>query len=226
MRWRARVPRLARDDAELHHLACRVGVCAREIDTRLAAAEGFVRPDVPQQYFGSRREAGEVDDDVGALGGPQQKPRRLDGCGQKAAIRSDLPEAMIRFAELEDQETRVATIEQAQTIAPRLDFQVRPRAAIDDQRIAEEFRIPDRRDVAPWNVRSGKAVEEFATVRIEQRTIDVERPILDDDGNLVVAHRWWIARRRRRSRQTAAHRVPGPAAQQGETGRPCVDVEP
>src|SRR5512134_3003664 len=58
-----------------------------------------------------------------------------------------------------------------------LDLREGPCAAVGDDRVGEELRVPDRRHVARAgpDVRAGETVEELATVRIEERAVGVER---------------------------------------------------
>ena len=49
--------------------------------------------------------------------------------------------------EVEDQEARLAAVEEAEAVAPLLDVQERPGVAVHHDRVAEELRVPDRRDV-------------------------------------------------------------------------------
>src|SRR4030095_9393042 len=59
----------------------------------------------------------------------------------------DLPERK-PVAHLEDQEPRVAAVQEAQPVAPLLDLEEGPGLAVDDHRVPEELRVEDRRDVA------------------------------------------------------------------------------
>ena len=65
---------------------------------------------------------------------------------QIAAFGPDLPHFHARMIELEDQEARVATVQQSEAITSRLHLQVRPGKAVDDDHVAEEFGIPNGRD--------------------------------------------------------------------------------
>ena len=64
--------------------------------------------------------------------------------------------------------------------------QDRPRPTVHDDAVAEELGVPDRRDVAVGDERSTEAVEERPGVRIEERAVAVERPVLDRERDLVV----------------------------------------
>src|SRR4029453_4599924 len=97
---------------------------------------------------------------------------------QEAAVRADLPEWNHRSHrpaghgigdQLENQEARVAAVEEAEPIAPRLDLEDRPGAAVDHQRVPEELRVEYRRDVTGWDVGATKVGEEFARGRVERR---------------------------------------------------------
>src|SRR5215207_8244375 len=126
-------------------------------------------------------------------------------------------------------------VEEAEAVAPLLHLQRRPRGAVDDDRVAEELRVPDRRDVAlaaaggvgherDPQLRGIEPLEERAVVGIKQRTVGRERAVLDRDRNLVVGRPGRIAERRRGTRQDSHDRVSGSAAKQVEAGWPGVDV--
>jgi hypothetical protein len=76
---------------------------------------------VLQHDLGADGDVGEVDDHVGALRRPQQEPRELDRDGQEATLGAELPERQ-PVAQLEDQEPRVAAVEEAEPVAPLLDL--------------------------------------------------------------------------------------------------------
>jgi hypothetical protein len=65
------------------------------------------------------RHVREVDDHVRALGRAEQDLRQLDRLGQKAALVADLPERQPAL-QPQDQEARVAAIQQAQAVPPPL----------------------------------------------------------------------------------------------------------
>jgi hypothetical protein len=88
--------------------------------------------------------------------------------------------------ELQDQDAGVAAVEAADAIAASLDLQEGPGAAVDHDGVAEEFRVPDGRDIAARNIGSAEAVEELTGTRVEQRRVGVERPVLNRDGDLIV----------------------------------------
>ena len=72
----------------------------REVCSGIAAAERLVRAFVDQDRLGADREAGEVDDDVGALGRRHQELVELHRRRQEAALGADLPEGQRRPAGL------------------------------------------------------------------------------------------------------------------------------
>ena len=75
--------------------------------------------------------------------------RRTDRLVEQTAIGADLPDrrpgtvrGCTRDRQLE--KTRIAAVEDAKAIAPRLDIQIRPGLAVDDDRVAKELRDPER----------------------------------------------------------------------------------
>ena len=140
----------------------------------------------------AQRHIGEVNDHVGALGRTHEQlaaveRRHIDWRGQEATLVADLPYLHAGdVAEIQDQEARVAAIEEAETIAPLFDIEEGPGVAIDHDAVAEELGVPDRRDIGVWDVRPSDAIEEGARVRIEERAVAVEGAILDGDRDLVV----------------------------------------
>ena len=192
-------------DDELQHLARRLRVGRREVRPRRPAPERLVRPLVDQEELGAFGQPGEVDEHVGALGRRQQQLAQGHRGGQEAPVGADLVEGQRRRdgprgarvgRELEDQEARVAAVEEPEAVAARLDRQHRPGAAVDDHRVAEDLRVPDRRDVALGDVGAGEAVEDGATRRIAERAVRGEGAVLDRERDLVGAR----PRRHRRGR--------------------------
>ena len=139
-------------------------------------------------------------------------------------------------AEVEDEEARLAAVEETEAIAALLDSEERPRAPVDHDRVAEEFGVPDRRELPLRDEVPDDSVEELARVGVEQRPILVERAILHRDRDLpvglvrreLVVLPWRRAGKGRRASVSAVEDciVAGrPAADEVEARRPCVDVE-
>jgi hypothetical protein len=175
----------------LHDLTGAVGVGEVEVAGRLAAAEGLVRPDVLEDVVPDGN-VGEVDDHVRPLGETHEEAvlvvrREIHRGGEEPAFVADLPHLDAGdTAEVEDQEARLAAVEEAEPVATLLDLEERPRVAVDHDHVAEELGVPDRRDVAVRDIRTGDPVEELAAVRVKERAIDVERAVLDRDRDLSV----------------------------------------
>src|SRR5829696_6325501 len=166
--------------------------------------------------------------------GPSSISGRLDRRGQEAALVADLPQRQ-PVGEAQNQEARVAAVQEAEAVASLLHVERGPGGAVDDDRVAEELRVPDRRDVAraaagrighERDLQLGRveAFEECAVVGVGQRAVLGEGAVLDRDRDLEVVQARRVAERRRRTREDALHGVAGSAAQQVEPGRPSVDV--
>jgi hypothetical protein len=116
---------------------------------------------------------GEIDDHVGSLGQTHQQPvgvirREVDGSCEKSALVADLPRLDPGdAAEVEDEEPRLAAVKKPQSVAAPLDSEERPRAPVDHDHVAEELRIPDRRELAIWDVVLDDAVEERTRIRVK-----------------------------------------------------------
>ena len=111
-------------------------------------------------------------------------------------------------------------------IPARLDLQLRPGAAVDHHGVAEELRVPDRRDVAGRDVGAGEVVEERAAGRVEQRAVAVEA---SGPGRPRGARSSGCRAGRPAAgpaRQHPRGQIRGAAAEQVEAGRPGVDVDP
>ena len=140
-----------RHDAELHDLAGGRRVGRVEVDAGDPAAERLVGPEVAEDVAADRH-VREVDDDVGALGEAHQEPVAAAGGdvhrgGEEAALVADLPDLDAGdVREVEDQEARLAAVEEAEPVAPLLDDLERPGVAVDHDRVAEELGVPDRRE--------------------------------------------------------------------------------
>jgi hypothetical protein len=143
---------LARDDTEFEHLPGGLGIRRLEVNAGPASAERLVRPEVPQ-HIAPRTDAREVDDHVRALGRPEQhvttELRQVDRLREKASLVADLPRLGAGHrAPVEDEEARLAAVEDPKPVAALLDCEVRPARAVDDDHVAEELRVPDRREGA------------------------------------------------------------------------------
>jgi hypothetical protein len=169
----------------------------REIHAGDAAAERRIGREVPEHDRGAGRHVREVDDHVGPFGRREQQLLDLHGGGEEPEIAADLPEAQAGAIEREQEEPRVAPVQHAEAIAPLLDLEVRPGAAVHHHHVAEELGVPDGRDITRpatrgvWRERDLQlsplhALEERARVGVEQRAVGVERAVLDGERDLVV----------------------------------------
>ncbi len=143
--------------------------------------------------------------------------------------------------EVQDQEARLAAVEEAEAVTPLLHDLEWPGIPIDHDAVAEELGIPNGREAAFHpalrNERPHDGVEELARVRIEQRTVGVERPILDGDRDLVirlvrrelvVGFRGGAGQDGRQAGPAVEHRgvAVGSATHDVESGGPGIDIEP
>jgi hypothetical protein len=133
-----------RHDAELHDLTGAVGVGDVEVAGRLATAEGLVRADVLEDVVPDGN-VGEVDDHVRPLGEAHEEAvlvvcREIHRGGEEPAFVADLPRLDAGdAAEVEDQEARLAAVEEAEPVATLLDLEERPGVAVDHDHVAEEL---------------------------------------------------------------------------------------
>ena len=152
---------------------------------------GSSGPTLPSTWFPDRH-VREVHDQVGPLGEPHQEPAGVVGGqvhrrSQEAALVADLPHLDARDgAEVEDEESRLAAVQEAEPVPALLDDLERPRGAVRDEHVAEELRVPDRRELADGDVVADDLIEERPRVGVEQRPVVVERAILHGDRDLVV----------------------------------------
>jgi hypothetical protein len=243
LRWCRRVGGGGGDDAELHDLAGGVRIGDREVIAGLPAPERFIRPHIPEDVVPDR-DVREVDDHVGALGEPHQDPvvvvrGDVHRGSEEAALIADLPDLdAADLVEVEDQESRLAAIEEPEPVAPLLDDLEWPGVAVDHDGVAEELGVPDRREALHPTFRDERpdeAVEVGPSVRVEQRSVIVEGAVLDRDRDLVVGlvGRELVIRLRGGAGQdgrAAVARVEGDVirstANEIETGRTRIDVEP
>ncbi len=203
-------------------------------------AVGLVRAEVAQDVVPGR-DVGEVDDHVGALRGGEEEPagiclHHVVGGGEQAAVVADLvDEHSGDRREVEDQEARVAPVEQAQPVPALVHGVEGPHPTVDHQGVAEELRVPHRGDTALGHERALEAVEERAGVGVEQGAVGVERAVLDRQGDLAVGLGAAVALASGRSGEDS--RRSGPRVENGrvaarttahdeEPGRAGVDVEP
>ena len=172
-RRRRRVGGQRRDNLELHDLAGRCRIRNREVDTRHATAKRLIRTDVAE-YVVAHRDVGEIDDHVGALGQAHQQPvagsREVDRRREETALVADLPDLDTRnVGKVQDQHAGLAAVQEAEAIATLLYGLERPGVAVDHDRVAEELRIPDRREAhVSRDKRADDRVEELPCVRVEQ----------------------------------------------------------
>ena len=168
--------------------------------------------------------AGEIDEHVRALSGSEQDlgPDR-GGRGQKPAVASDLVERDL-LVEAKSQGPRLAAVEQAEAVEPRLDLQIRPHATVDHHRVAEHLGVPERVHRRFGVVGPLEAIEVFAAVRVAERAVAQERPVLNRDGDLEVAHPRRVTDLGSRPGQT--ERVFDAVAQEIETREAGVHVQP
>ena len=133
----------------------------------------------------------------------------------------------------EDQEARVAAVQEAEAVAAGLHLEVGPRVAVDHHRVAEELRVPDRADVARpgrtpasgmkgiWScVRRPSPSKNARLIGEEERAVRVERAVLDGDRDLVVLRSRRIAGAGRGTGQRAADLVAA-ARRAGGRSRPA-----
>ena len=228
LRRRAGVGRGRADDAKEHHLSGRLGVGLVEVLARGPAPERLVGGEVLENNLAPRGDVREVDDHVGALGRAEQQLLDLHRGGQEAAVVADLPERHIA-SHPQDQEPRVAAVQEPEPVATPLHLQIWPGGAVDDDRVAEELRVPDRGDVARATagrvghkrdpqLRAIESLEEGAAVGIEELARGGEGAVLDHDRDLEIgrvavarrADRAGFRRPRRRDRPAASRSPPGP----------------
>src|SRR4030095_7602891 len=135
----------------------------------------------------------EINNHVGTFSEPHEQliaqGSDIDRRSQEATFITNLPDFHAGdLAEVQDQEARLAAVQEAEAVAALLHYLVRPGVAVHHDHIAEELRVPDRRDVGGrniWSIDRGIA-EEAPRSRIEKRAVAIERAILNRDWNLVV----------------------------------------
>ncbi len=138
------------------------------------------------------------------------------------------------------QRPRVAAVQKPQAIARRGHFEFRPGRPVYHHRVEEGLRVPDSVDVrrpgrrsGPPDEGAGETVEEGAVLRIEEGAVGVERSVLNRNRYLPdcrtdrsVEVRIATRKGRRRAGQNARGRVVRTAADEPETGRTGIDVQP
>ena len=140
--------------------------------------------------------AGEVDDHVRALGRRHEQLVQHDGrVGQQAALGADLVEREW-LVELQDQEARVAAVQEAEAVQARLDFQVGQVLPLTTMVSPKNSGFQMGDTSVSGQVGPGIAVKELAAVRVEQASRRVERAVLDRDRDLVVLGAGRIAQAR------------------------------
>src|SRR5574337_75510 len=149
LRGRCGVGPKGRDDAELQDLSGGGWIGFVEVVGRFATAERLVGADVAQDVA-TDGHVGKVDNDIGALGGGHEQPVCVKGSEvrrrrQEAAFVADGPDFHAgNAAEIQDQEARLAAVQEAEAVAPLLHRLEGPGVAVGDEAVAEELRIPDR----------------------------------------------------------------------------------
>ena len=69
----------------------------------------------------------------------------IHGCSQEATFIADLPHFHARdLVEVQDQEARLAAVQEAQAVAALFHGLEGPGVAVDNDHVAEELGIPDR----------------------------------------------------------------------------------
>mmetsp|Transcript_87624 Transcript_87624/g.256174 ORF Transcript_87624/g.256174 Transcript_87624/m.256174 type:complete len:703 (-) Transcript_87624:156-2264(-) len=182
--------------------------------------------------------------------------------GQEALVAADLVEVQLHpglavavhragraggtdDAERQVEEARAAAVQDSEAVQSSLDLQDGPGDAVHEHDVEECLGIPDGRDI---RVHAGVAdqrdlqvlwihlLEEGTVSRIEQRPVLIERPVLDDEGDLVilvpplqVGLLQGLARLRRRAWQPSPHEAGLAAlalAKKPEAGRARIHVCP
>ena len=167
-------------DAELHEL--REG----RVDGTEDVPAGIRGGCVVRQRDGFAFVAGEVDEEIGALGGGEEKLLHGSGSGEETAVAADLVEGneggdvggALGEVEIEVEEAGVGGVENAEAIRARFDAKVRADGAVDDGQVAEELRAPDA-----W--RKARAV--VGSGSVDELTLVVEGAILEHERDFVVA---------------------------------------
>jgi hypothetical protein len=173
-----------RHDAVLQDLPRGVGIRLAEVDAWSAPAERLVRSDVSQDVASSGN-VREVDDQVCPLRQAHQHAIAVVGsevhrCREEPTFVADLPHLdPWDVVEVEDQEARLAAVQEAESVAALLDLEERPRVPVHHDRVSEELGIPDGRERPDRNVGVDDSIEELARVGIEQRAVGLEGPVLD-----------------------------------------------
>ena len=116
----------------------------------------------------------EVDDEVGPFGeGHEQAASvqvgQVDGSGQEPALVADRPHLDARdLGEIEDEEARIAAVQEPEPAAALLHGQERPCRAVDHDRVAERLRVPDRGDVGLGDVGPIDPIKDRPCIRVEE----------------------------------------------------------
>ncbi len=92
-------------------------------------------------YYGSPSQSREVNDDVDPFRGRNAEAIELRHLGQEATIRPDLKDRTLRI-EGQVQYTRIAGVQNTETIPSRLHFEVRPGLAVNTNDVPEEVLHP------------------------------------------------------------------------------------
>src|SRR5215207_151637 len=93
----------------------------------------------------------------------------IDRRGQEAAFIADLPDVHAwDVSKIQQQETRVASIQEAESITSLFNCLEGPGIPVHHDRIPKEFRVPDRCYITLRDVGSGDPIKEFARIRIKK----------------------------------------------------------
>src|SRR4030095_4578743 len=136
----------------------------------------------------------EINNHVGTFSEPHEQliaqGSDIDRRSQEATFITNLPDFHAGdLAEVQDQEARLAAVQEAEAVAALLHLLERPGVAVHHDHVAEELRVPDRREIGEWDearVERRGPGEKLSPVRVEKRAVGVERSVLDRDRDLVI----------------------------------------
>src|ERR1700679_3243614 len=83
----------------------------------------------------------EVDEKVGALGGGEVEAGELNRRGKQSLVGADLVEGLV-IGEGQGEEAAIGGVEKTEAVEARLDFEVRPYFAVDEDEASEELGHP------------------------------------------------------------------------------------
>ncbi len=155
------------DDVELHYLPGRLGV--RKVSPWIGAGCRVVEDGLVAHLEGR-----EVDHRVGSFRGGQEDVRDLDGRREVSSVGPDLIDLHRLVGEREVVEASVRAVQESEAVFPRLDLEVGPDHPVNKDRVAEVLWDPH-----------GMEARVHPLVRIKDRAVRVEEPVLDEQGDLV-----------------------------------------